>query len=375
MEDEGPDPREFLQSLADARRGEHYAYVADAVSDLILDRADVVYVFDLFGNKFLDLSAGDGVMATGHRNALVIDAVTDHIKHHQQTARSGEHVSGKVTEYAKAISDTFAMRDGVPQQVLFCASPDEAMTEAVALAKAVTDRMMTVHLSTDRLQVVLGSGTDTAAVVLELFGPDMVPMDQGWARNVAERAQATGSLVIADERRTGFGRTGSMWAFEQYGLDPDITVLGGAGGGGFPFGAVVAPKHYFDAHRPPQRLFGASPVVCAAGLAVLEQITEPLLEHVKDCGHVFTEAATELAAQFPDIIVGSTGRGLAQAVLCRDEDTAVRFFAEAVRHGLLLRPPQGRAITVTPPLVISESEVRWAVDLMASACLDWVDPL
>ena len=385
MTDEGPDPRDFLNALAAQQRAQHFTYVADAVSDLVLDRADVVYVFDLFGNKFLDLSAGDGVMVVGHNNPPVITAVTEHLKHHQHTARSGEHVSLRVSEYAEAISKTFPEENGRPQQVLFCASDREAKFQAVDLVRSITGRRDIATISGQQLVThkVLAEGSvppamwwdDTAALALELINTDMSPLDPVWARTLCETAERAGVLVILNEARTGYGRTGSMWCQEQYAIDPAITILGGAGGGGFPFGAVVAGPQYFDLYEHPPRIFGASPVICQAGLSTLEQISGPLLEHVIDCGHVLTDAVTELRHQFPDIISGSQGIGLEQALLCRTEDIAARLFPELLTQGLLLRPPTGRAIPVTPPLVISETELRWAVDLMAAACLDWSDPL
>ncbi len=91
--------------------------------------------------------------------------------------------------------------------------------------------------------------------------------------------------MIIDETRTGYGLTGVLWAQQLYGIEADITVLGGAGGGCFPFGAVVAPSLYFDGCRPASRQAG-NPVICAAGKATLDQLTPTLLEHVTDVGIV-----------------------------------------------------------------------------------------
>ena len=216
---------------------------------------------------------------------------------------------------------------------------------------------------------------NAAAVLLELINPDMTPVDQTWARLLCEIVEGYGVLTIVDESRTGYGRTGSLWAHQQWGIDPAITVLGGAGGGGLPFGAVVAPRRVFDSYLIPRRQFGACAAICRAGAVVLEQITPVLCEHVTDAGHVFDDAVAELAHQFPDIVAGSHGIGLAKGLVCVTEQIARRFFIEAVGHGLMLRPPTGRVVTVTPPLLISEEEIRRAVDLMADACLDWTEPL
>jgi acetylornithine aminotransferase len=376
-----------LTRVLSDQRADHFTYLADAVTDFAVSRADLIYVFDAYGNKFLDLSAGDGVMVTGHGNVPVIGAIHEQLVNYGHTARSGEHVMAFVSEYAKALSATFPEADGAPQQVLFCASPLEARLHAVRLAAAVTGRDAVVSVASqpgalDRSSLQIAENVDEdvpwgtiAAFVLELVDPDLRQLDEGWVRLTTERAERRGTQVIVDESRTGYGRTGSLWCHQQYGLDPAITVLGGAGGGGLPFGAVVASHRAFEAYPVPARLFGATAAICRAGSVVLSQLTPMLLEHVVDCGHVFDEAVTELYHQFPDIVTGSHGLGLSKGLVCATEDAAQRFFAGCVGHSLLLRPPVGRTLTITPPLVISESELRHAVDVMASVALDWTEPL
>ena len=76
----------------------------------------------------------------------------------------------------------------------------------------------------------------------------MTPVDATWARSVTEIVERYGVMSIVDESRTGYGRTGWLWVHQQCGIDPTITILGGAGGGGMPFGAVVAPRRVFDSY-------------------------------------------------------------------------------------------------------------------------------
>lgn len=366
---------ESLRRIISTRRSDHFTYVADAVGDFPLSRANYIYVFDTYGNQFLDLSAGDGVMVLGHQNPAVQDAVTHHLTSHQHTARSGEHVSDRVTAYAKALSKTFTdtlmyggegmrLDEKIPKQVLFCSSETEAHRAAKEMARKFTGR---------------NGHPDEGPIPFWTFamvGPDLVPGEQDKIRLQVDKAERAGAMVIVDETRTGFGRTGSLWAHEQYGIDPDITVLGGAGGGGFPFGAVVAGAHLFEALKPTGRLFGGSSVICQAGLATLEQITGPLLEHVRDVGHIFTDGVAELRAQFPDLIAGSRGLGLLQGLTLTSPGVAQKFHREAQAAGMLVRPPvDGRVIPITPPLVISEAEMHRLIDLISSVCLDWTEPL
>lgn len=382
--------KDILRRLISDQATDHFTYLADAVGNFALGRADLYYVFDVYGNKYLDLSAGDGTMVIGHSHPEVASAVENHLQHHAHTARSGMHVSPKVSQYAKALSATFPKDpEGAPQQVLFCASDIEARLHAVALARAVTGRRTIVSLAgqpppPSNVADVIVEGTapdsdrliDAAAVMCELINFDMSPVEQVWARMLTETAERAGAAVIIDETRTGYGRTGSMWAHEQWGIDPDITILGGAGGGGFPFGAVVSRADLFAAYAPVQRLFGASPVICQAGLITLGKLTPLLLEHVVDAGHLLTDSLTELRNQFPDLIAGHCGIGLAHGLILSTPEAATRFFQDVLAQGLLVRPPiHGRVIPITPPLVTPEGELRRAVDAMASVCLDWTEPL
>ena len=127
------------------------------------------------------------------------------------------------------------------------------------------------------------------------------------------------------------------------------------------------PRSISTSTSIPQRIFGASPVICQAGLATLEQITGPLLEHVTDCGHIFTEAVAEAHNQFPEIIVRQPGHraGAGPGAVPMTRSPAV-FHRGRDRPRAAAAPsrPAG-CITITPPLVISEVEMRRAVDLMA----------
>ena len=117
---------DILTRTLAAQRADHLTYVADAVGDFAVSRADLFYVFDARGNRFLDLSGGDGVMVTGHYNVAVLGAIHDQLANYEHTARSGEHIVHFVTEYAKALSATFPEVDNEPQQVLFCPGDFEA---------------------------------------------------------------------------------------------------------------------------------------------------------------------------------------------------------------------------------------------------------
>ena len=372
-------PVDTLAEIVATACAEHTTYVADAAGSFPVGRAALGYVFDTYGTQYLDLSAGEGVMVLGHTDSSVVEGTYAQLHHHVHTARSGEHVTTAVTAYAKAISKTFPQVDGAPQQVLFCTTPKEARGHAMSLAQAVTVHVglttTTGILTNPRSSLFDIGDVETAALLVDLVLPDITPIEAPWVKMATEKAHAAGSLVIVDETVTGYGRTGALWAHQSYGIDPTITVLGGAGGGGLPFGAVVAPAALFASWRPPQRLFGASAVICQAGRITLERITPALLENATEVGHAFAEGIGQLVGQFGDLIVGQRGVGLLRGIVFTSESAAAWFHLQARGAGLLMRMPLGCVIPVTPPLTIPESEMARAVDLFAGVCLDWPGPL
>jgi len=267
--------------------------------------ADGPRVMSEYGAEFLDFGRGGSVNILGHRNPRVIQVFTDHLRHYTYTG--DDHVCRYPVEYAQALSARFPEADGEPRQVLVVSSVNDARVVARTIAKT-------------------------------LFN-------------------------IIDETETGFGRTGTLWS-RTPGRD-DVVVLGPAGGGGMPFAAVVATREMFDGNDIPS--MANHPVVCAAALAVLEQITDELLDHVTKMGQVLTTGITELAQQFPAVLGIPNGAGLLQQLTLNDKVQTQKFRESCRAKGLLLHPD----LRMTPPLVVSEQEVRQAVDILADVCLDW----
>jgi 4-aminobutyrate aminotransferase-like enzyme len=174
--------------------------------------------------------------------------------------------------------------------------------------------------------------------------------------------------ITDDETKTGFGRTGKLWGFQHDGTKPDIVILGPGGGGGLPFAAVVARTAMFTPDvRREIPMMAAHPVVCVAAAAVLEHLQPELLSHVVEMGRVLTEGLGQLHAQFPEHIAPphQSGVGLLQCLPITDKVDAQKFRAALMHGGLLTHPD----LTLTPPLTITEQEVRQAIDVIADACL------
>jgi 4-aminobutyrate aminotransferase-like enzyme len=386
--------RAIIDESLTSRLHDHQTHIAYAHADpLCVERAELLYVWDKYRNQYLDFSAAWHPL--GHAHPAIRAGIAEQLVHYGMTGPSTEHATRWPTEYAKMLVDSFARDSDDPLQVLYCDDEDDAMLAAWSLASKFTyGRSFGVHwakadhdwsnIGTLTLDFV-GRRVCKPADPKHHWGEVMDPAEV--AATVAS-AKAADVVVIADERLTGYGRCGALlWGQQRYGVDADIIVIGGPGGGGLPFGAVIAPRSFFDAPNghdscahghtgPVVRAFAGNPVVCAAGAAMMAQIHGGLLEHVDDVAGAMHDALAALVVQFPDIFTAHHHAGLAQNIRCHTPALASKLVASCRDHGLLVAIPQGGAkdlIWLTPPLVISENEVRRGVDMIASACLDWVD--
>lgn len=393
----------------------YVAQTSDHSLQFPVSRADSVYLWDAYGNSFLDFTSGIGVNNIGNRNWNVMNAIKEQLDHYSHTMVYGEHLQKTQIEYAKAISSKFPPVEDHPQQVFFVNSGNEAVDLALKMVRKLTGRKPMIALKNGfhgrgygamsvswRKQYKDGFFVDDtqhsflrpnegfesyekwwdsyAGIILELVQGEAgcIPLDPEWVKGVTQKVRSHGGVVIVDEIQTGYGRTGTFLAQEQYGIDADITCLGKAGGGGLPFGAVVSSRSNFERLQSPAlshlSTFGGNPVVMSAGLATIEYIQEELLEHVKEVGKYLTEQVKELAETHPDIVVGSRGLGLMQGLMLNPDymgpEITELFFRQCLMRGLLLhfKLNAGYTLRMSPPLIISERTVKEAVDIMHEVC-------
>jgi (R)-1-hydroxy-2-aminoethylphosphonate ammonia-lyase len=227
----------------------------------------------------------------------------------------------------------------------------------------------------DYVEYVLAKEGDVAAVIGETIrNVPFIPPLEYWTR-IRAACDKHGALLILDEIPTGLGRSGRLFAFEHYGIIPDMVVLGkGLGGGVMPLAALVAREglnlasHMALGHYTHEK----SPVACAAGLATLEFIqSERLLDHVQAMGQHALKRLRELAGRHP--LVGDVrGLGLILGVeLVKDRRTmeraveaAERVMYRALELGLNFKVTMGNILSLTPPLTITQAEVDKAVAIL-----------
>lgn len=296
---------------------------------LILEvaRAEGVYIYDVAGKAYIDMISGLAVTNVGHRHPKVMQAIKDQLEAYLHIIPYGEFVQGPQVKLAKRLGEL--LPDGL-SSVYFVNSGAEAVEGSLKLAKRYTGRQEIVachksyHGSTHGALSVSGNEKKrsaflpllegvsfinfnveedlpkiterTAAVIVETIQGDAgvrIP-SQTYLKALRQRCDETGALLILDEIQAGIGRTGTLFAFEQFGITPDILCLAKALGGGMPMGAFVSRPQVmktlsFNPMLGHITTFGGHPVCCAAALASLEVIADGVLDTVEEKGQLIVE--------------------------------------------------------------------------------------
>lgn len=287
---------------------QHVAQTSTAPLAIEMVKAEGSLMWDNQGRTYIDLIGGISVCNIGHRHPKVVEAVKEQLDQYMHLMVYGELVSAPQVQFAKLLTDHLPAS---LNSVYFTNSGAEATEGAMKLAKRVTGRTQIVafkesyHGSTQGALSVMGDeywrnafrpllpGVDhetygawesldritnkTAMVIAETVQAEkgVNKPDKAWMQALRQRCSETGTLLVLDEIQAGFGRTGHLWAFEQYGIVPDVLLLGKALGGGLPLGAFIASQeHMMQLAADPVlghiTTFGGHPVCCAAGMASMQ---------------------------------------------------------------------------------------------------------
>ncbi len=373
----------------------HVGQTSEAPLCLNIVKAEGSKMWDADGKEYLDLIAGISVCNVGHRHPDVVAAIKKQADEYLHIMVYGELVENPQVHYAKQL--TAHLPENL-NSVFFTASGSEATEGAMKLAKRFTGRTSIVsfknsyHGSTQGALSVMGSeywqqafrpllpgivqlnynsfadldaiNENTACVIAETIQAEAgVNMpDQNWLKALREKCTATGTLLVLDEIQCGFGRNGTLWAFEQFGITPDILLLGKALGGGMPLGAFVSDKKIMDSftHNPVLghiNTFGGHPVSCAAGLAAFNYlINENIVAAVKEKESLFRQLLVH-----PKINKVNSA-GLMIAVWFDDFETNKKIIDALIEEGVFTDwfLFASNALRIAPPLNISEVEIRFA---------------
>src|SRR5882762_3094097 len=291
-----------------------------------VERAEGVYLYSPEGKAYIDMISGIGVSNIGHRHPKVVQAIKDQLDKHLHVMVYGEYIQNTPNLLAKKLAE---LLPALLNCSYFVNSGTEANEAALKLAKRATGRTEIIsckksyHGSTHGSMSVSGNEVKknafrpllpgikfieftneediqqiserTACVIMETVQGDAgvrIPTKK-YLQSVRKRCNETGALLILDEIQCGIGRTGTLFAFEQFGIVPDILTVAKAFGGGLPIGAFISSKTIMASlsHDPALghiTTFGGNPVCCASALATLQVIEdEKLLMHTEAKGVLF----------------------------------------------------------------------------------------
>ena len=371
----------------------HLAPTSEMPMLLEVERAEGLHLIGTNGKRYLDLIAGIGVSSLGHCHPAVVRAVREQSERYLHTMVYGEYVLAPQVQLAKLLTDQLPEN---LDSVYFVNSGAEATEGAMKLAKKATGRAEFIaatrayHGSTQGAASLMWPkdftqafhpllpgvrhldfncdfclnriNEQTAAVIIETVQAEwgLRKPRVAWLRALRERCTETGTLLIFDEIQAGYGRTGTLFAFEQYGVVPDILLLAKGMGGGMPIGCFVASRVLMrhlavDPILGHITTFGGHPVSCAAALATLQTILdERLVDRVAGLERVLREELVH-----PKILDVRTA-GLWAAMELENFATVQGVIKRALDRGVIVDwfLFNDRSVRIAPPLIIPEDELR-----------------
>ena len=354
--------------------------------------AEGSYIYDQNKKPYLDFVAGVSACSLGHRHPKVVAAIKKQLDSYMHVMVYGEYIQSPAVKLTKLLASHLPKN---LDKTYLTNSGTEAIDGAMKLARRYTGRSEIIaaknayHGNTMGALSIMGYEerkqpfrplipdirfiefnnlsdlskitTKTAAVILETIqgGAGFIEPKNGYLTRVQEKCNELGALLILDEIQPGIGRTGTLFGFENYNCIPDVIVTGKGLGGGMPIGAFTASEHMMDSLSEHPKLghittFGGHPVIAAAALATLEEITTSNL--IADT--LVKEALIRKHLQHP-LIKEIRGKGLMLALLLDSSEIANKVVLQAKENGLILfwLLYEPKAVRISPPLTISEEEI------------------
>ncbi len=387
----------------------HIAQTSPTPLALEIIKAEGCKLYDVNGKEYIDLIGGISVCNVGHGNKKVIGAINKQINDYLHVMVNGELVLSPQTAYAKLLTVNLPAS---LNSVFFTTSGTEATEGAMKLAKRFTGRTQiaafnnSYHGSTQGSLSIMGSEywrnafrpllpdvlhltfnsfesleeiTElTAGVFAETIQAEagVIVPDIKWLQALQKKCNETGALLILDEIQCGFGRNGTLWAFEQFDIIPDVLLLGKALGGGMPLGAFISDKKIMDCLTNNPVLghintFGGHPVSCAAGHAALEfLLKENIMLSVFEKEKLFLE---NLASSKSDSyrIKNIRSQGLMIALEFKSFEENKKVIDALIEKGVFtdwfLFAPE--CLRIVPPLIISNEEIVEACNIINNVLL------
>ncbi|CAM1362493.1 Acetylornithine/succinyldiaminopimelate/putresc ine aminotransferase [Tenacibaculum sediminilitoris] len=360
------------------------------------------YIYDSNGKAMLDFVAGVSANSLGHNHPKVNGAIKNQLEQYTHVMVYGEFIQKPQLALCKALAATLPPN---LSSVYLVNSGTEATEGALKLAKRFTGKSEIIaaknsyHGNTQGAMSVCGAEqqnrafrplipgnkfiqynneqdlekitSKTAGVILETIqgGAGFIEPKNDYLAKVKQRCEEVGALLILDEIQSGIGRTGKFWGFENYNVTPNIIITGKGLGGGMPIGAFITSFEVMDCLKENPKLghittFGGHPVIASAGLATVQEIIAANLTEEALRKEMLIRNKFRNHPKVKEI----RGKGLMLALLVDTPEAASQVILNCLEKGLILfwLLFEGRAIRITPPLIISDKELKKGCDLILS---------
>ncbi len=380
-----------------AELGEKYVMKTYNRFPLAFERGNGMYVYDENGKEYLDFVSGIAVNSLGHNHPKLVKAISEQ-------AEKLIHISNLYYTKPQCTLAQKLVENGELDRVFFCNSGAEAIEAALKLArkygsKTGRQEIITMHRSfhgrtfgavtaTGQAHYHEGFGDmlphikyaefnsldslkdaiteNTIAVLMEPVQGEggIIPADKEYIKAVRKLCDERNILLLFDEVQCGVGRLGTLFAYQSFGVVPDIVSAAKGIAGGVPCGIMLAKEEVASAFNPGDHAstFGGNPLAAAAGNVVVDELTGGLLENVKTQGKYLREKLEALAKKHSDVITDVRGMGLMQGIELNKP--ASEYIASAIEKGLLLVGAGSNVIRFVPSLIVTKEDIDKAVDIL-----------
>ncbi|TZE83622.1 acetylornithine transaminase [Calorimonas adulescens] len=367
---------------------------------LVLVRGKGAVVYDDQGREYLDFVAGIAVNNLGHCHPSVVAAIKEQVE-------NMIHCSNLYWNAPQAELARLLVENSFGDKVFFCNSGTEANEASIKLVRKYSKEnygenrygIITMHQSfhgrtlgsltatgqtkyhngfaplvegfkyvpfNDIRALEAAIDENTCAVMLEPIQGEggVYEVQENYLYQVRKLCDEKGLLLIFDEVQCGMGRSGKLFAYQHYGVQPDIMTLAKAIAGGLPLGAMIATDKVASAFKPGDHAstFGGNPVACAAGVAVMKELLGGVIDNAREMGDYLKAGLLQLKQIHP-VISEIRGKGLMIGVEFNMQEVT-GIVNKAMQKGLLLLSAGHRVVRMVPPLIITRTEIDKAIDVL-----------
>ncbi len=370
-------------------------------------KGEGITLTDTEGKEYLDFFAGIAVNALGYAHPRLVRELTDQIagvthtssvyyvenqaKLAQLLAENScadrvffASTGAEANEGAIKLAKKYFVEQGKPEKREFVTLKNSFHGRTLATVAATGQEKFQkpyrplmekfLHIEAEDIDALKQAvNANTAAVMIELIQGEsgVLPLSQAYVDVICSVCKEHDALLIVDEVQTGIGRTGKLFAYEWYGIEPDIITMAKGLGGGIPIGALAAKEAVAAAFHPGDHgtTFGGNPLSCRAGLVVLDELLHHgLLAHAAEMGTYLKEKLDKLAENH-DAVLTVRGKGLMLGVVFKD--AIAKQVGNALREcGILVGVVGGNVLRIVPPLIVSEREIDAFVSALGRILTD-----